>query len=300
MRRREVVIGLGMAGTLAGVAKPNTLKTGSERASADLHTPSADLFVREWGVGSPVVFTHSLGLSSDMWNAQVLYLAAAGFRCITFDRRGHGRSSVPASGYDIDTLADDLARVIDRVEHDDVALVGHSMGAGEICRYLARHGTRRVRRLALLAPTTPYLKAAPDNPTGLPTAFVDALHESWSSDFPAWVQANKRPFFVEETSPAMMDWLSRLMLQTALPVILACNQAMIEADHRAGLSHIDKPVLILHGDKDVSAPIQATGMPTAEAIPNAHLKVYPGAPHGLFVTHARQVNNDLLKFLRSS
>ena len=172
------------------------------------------------------------------------------------------------------------------------------MGAGEIVRYLARHGSAKVTKVALLAPTTPCLLGSANNPAGLPRAAFETLDALWTADFPQWVNDNKRPFFTPGTSAAMTGWLVRLMLNTPLPVLLACNGAMVEADHRPGLRHIDKPVLVIHGDTDVSAPIDLTGRPTAARIPNARLNVYRDAPHGLFVTHAKRVNADLEMFIR--
>lgn len=301
MHRRQLLAVAVSAGALASGSAASAAgrpKTGSSWPI--VAKDGTGLFVREWGRGGAVVFTHSLALSSEIWFRQMIYLAEAGFRCIAYDRRGHGRSDVPATGYDLDTLADDLACVIESVDEREVVLVGHSMGAGEILRYVARHGTTRVSKIALLAPTTPCLLAAVDNPTGIPRAGLEKLSGQWTADFPKWVEDNKRPFFAPETSAAMMDWLSGLMLETYLPVVLACNRAMIEADHRPGLTSIDKPVLIIHGDKDVSAPLDLTGRPTAAGIPSAKLEIYAGAPHGLFVTHADRVNADLRLFMAST
>jgi non-heme chloroperoxidase len=234
-----------------------------------------------------------------MWAYQVADLSDQGLRCIACDRRGHGRSDVPAGGYDMDTLADDLAAVIEQLDLRDVVLVGHSMGCGEILRYVARHGSGRVAKIAFLAPATPFPLKTPDNPGGAPMAYFEQMWATWAKDFPRWVEENKGPFFAPQTSPAMVDWMIRMLEETPTPVAIATSRAMVTTDLRGDLARIDRPTLILHGDKDASAPVELTGRPTAAGIRGAVLKVYPGAPHGLFVTHLEQVNRDLLAFARA-
>ena len=300
---RRAMLGSGLAAAALGAAA----SAGAARArpaarrgpAAGVRTDDATkLFVRAWGEGPPVLFVHSWALSSEMWDRQFAALGEQGLRCIAFDRRGHGRSDVPSSGYDMDTLADDLAAVIAAQCLRDITLVGHSMGGNEVVRYLGRHGTARVRRVVLLAPTTPFVLQTADNPYGAPPAFFEATRAQWIADFPKWVEDNKRPFFTPETSAATMEWLAGLMLATPLPVALACNRSAVATDLRTDLARIDRPVLVLQGDKDASAPLDITGRRTAAGIPGAQLKVYPGAPHGLFVTHAAQVNADLIAFAR--
>jgi pimeloyl-ACP methyl ester carboxylesterase len=231
-----------------------------------------------------------------MWERQLLALGEAGFRVVAFDRRGHGRSDVPASGYDLDTLADDLARVVEERDLSGVLLVGHSMGAAEVLRYAARHGTSRVARVVLVAPITPFLTATPDNPLGLPAEVVAAMEARWLGDFPGWVEENKPPFFIEGTSPATMDWLARIILATPLSVGLTSFRALVRTDLRPDLAKLDRLTLVIHGDRDVSAPLEITGRPTAAGIPGAELRIYEGAPHGLFITHADRLNRDLIAF----
>ena len=257
------------------------------------------LFVRDWGEGRPVLFVHSWAMSSPMWAYQAADLSDRGLRCVAYDRRGHGRSDVPAGGYDMDTLADDLGEVIEQLDLRDVVLVGHSMGCGEILRYVSRHGTGRVARIAFLAPATPFALQTPDNPHGAPQAYFDQMWAAWARDFPHWVEENKGPFFTPQTSPQMVDWVVRILLETPAPIAIATSRAMVAADLRGDLAKVDRPTLILHGDKDASAPLELTGRPTAAGIRGAELKVYPGAPHGLFVTHMDQVNADLLAFARA-
>ena len=297
MQRRDLLL----------TAAAATIAATIERAAADAPaTPSPKirtgdgvaLFHQEWGSGRPVLFVHAWALSSAMWTYQIADLGQRGFRCIAFDRRGHGRSEVPGGGYDLDTLADDLASVIEQLDLRDVALVGMSMGSNEILNYLGRHGSDRVSRIALLGPTTPFVLQTADNPYGAPKAYFEQSWAAWASDFPKWLDDNKLPFFTPETSVQMMDWVAGLMRAVPIPVAIATNRGVIATDLRPVLARIDRPVLILHGDKDVSAPLEATGRRTADGIKGAVLKVYPGGPHGLFVTHMKQVNADLLAFLQ--
>lgn len=257
----------------------------------------AQLYWREWGAGPQILFLNSLGCGSRMWDYQIAAFADEGFRCIGFDRRGHGRSDEPASGYDFDTFADDVAALADHADLSGLTLIAHSMAAGEAVRYLTRQGGKRVARLVLIAPTTPMLIKAHDNPNGAPMESFEALWAQWKRDYPKWVDDNVAPFFVPETSPAMMRW-GVTLLQTSLPVTLACARAMVQADFRAEMRRIDVPTLVIHGDRDRSAPVELTGKPSAELIPNCRLLVYPGAPHGLMFTHMDQLNDDMLRFMR--
>jgi non-heme chloroperoxidase len=232
-----------------------------------------------------------------MWEYQIAAFADEGFRCIGFDRRGHGRSGQPARGYDFDTFADDIAALVENLDLADLTLIAHSMAGGEAVRYLTRHGSRRVGRLVLLAPTTPMLLKAHDNPNGLPMEAFEALWAGWRRDYPKWVADNLAPFFIPETSPAMVRWGATL-LQTSLPITLACSRAMVQADFRAEMRGVDVPTLIVQGDRDRSVPLELTGKPSAELIPGSRLLVYAGAPHGLMFTHMDQLNADLAAFMR--
>jgi pimeloyl-ACP methyl ester carboxylesterase len=200
----------------------------------------AELYWREWGEGAPILFLSSLGCDSQMWDYQIAAFADEGFRCIGFDRRGHGRSDQPARGYDFDTFADDVATLVDDLDLNDLTLIAHSMAGGETVRYLTRHGSQRVARLVLLAPTTPMLLKAHDNPNGLPMEAFEALWAQWGHDYPKWVDDNLAPFFIPETSPAMMRW-GVTLLTTPLPITLACSRATVQADFRAEMRCIDVP-----------------------------------------------------------
>ncbi|WP_051328722.1 alpha/beta fold hydrolase [Geminicoccus roseus] len=257
------------------------------------------LFYRDWGQGKPVVFVASWSLTSDSWGYQMAPMVQEGLRCVAFDRRGHGRSDDPGRGYDYDTLADDLAAVLERLDLWDVTLVGHSMGPGEIVRYLTRHGSARVARIVLLGTITPMIQQADDNPEGIPRPVFEAFRTGeLMQDFPQWIEANVRPFLAADASPPMFDWIRQMCLQSSLQALHDCHLTITGADFRAELRKVDVPALLLHGDRDVTSPLALTAEPTAELLPNARLKVYEGAPHGLFLTHAAQVNADLLAFVQ--
>jgi non-heme chloroperoxidase len=257
----------------------------------------AELYWHEWGAGAPILFLNSLGCGSRMWDYQMAAFADEGFRCIGFDRRGHGRSDQPAYGYDFDAFADDVAQLVGELDLSGLTLLAHSMAGGEAVRYLSRHGSQRVARLILIAPTTPMLLKTHDNPNGLPMEAFEALWAQWARDYPKWVDDNLAPFFIPETSPAMMRW-GVTLLTTPLPITLACSRAMAEADFRAEMGGIDVPTLIMQGDRDRSTPVEITGKPSAELIPNCRLLVYPGAPHGLMFTHMDALNADVVAFMR--
>jgi pimeloyl-ACP methyl ester carboxylesterase len=300
MQRRQVLVSaLAAAGATAGSAALTATPT-SPQARAQVRTrEGVNLFHRDWGSGRAVLFVHSWGLTSDIWGYQESFLGDRGIRCVSYDRRGHGRSDAPAAGFDMNTLADDLAAVIDGLNLHDVSLVGHSMGCNEIVRFIARHGTGRIAKIVLLAPTTPFGLKTADNAYGAPPELFDMMRAQWASDFPKWVHENKLPFFTPDTSPQMMDWMVMVMLKMHVPTAIACAQASVETDLRPDLAKVDRPVLILQGDKDMSAPLEITGRRTAAEIRGAVLKVYAGAPHGLFLTHMPQVNRDLLEFIES-
>ncbi len=257
------------------------------------------LYYKDWGAGRNVMFVSSWGMNSDMWQYQMTPMVSQGFRCVAYDRRGHGRSAQPAHGYDYDTLADDLGAVIEQLDLREVTLIGHSMAGGEIVRYLSRHGAGRISRTVLVAPSLPFLLKTPDNPDGVPKEAFDQVRAQLSTDYPKWLADNARPFFVASTSQAMMDWVMRLMTVASLKALLDCNAAFVETDFRAELPKISIPTLVIQGDKDASTPVDLTGRKTAKLIPGAELKVYEGAPHGLMFTHIDRFNRDLVAFAQS-
>jgi pimeloyl-ACP methyl ester carboxylesterase len=259
------------------------------------------LFVTDWGSGPPVVFTHAWGLRSDQWDYQVPALADAGLRCVRYDRRGHGRSDRPASGYDLDTMADDLAAVIGHLDLHEATLICHSLGSKEVVRYLSRHGDSRIARIVLVAPTTPLLRRTADNPDGLDPALIEANYQAVAADVPKWCADFEAagPYFGSSPggSQGLVDWTIRMIVDTPLPVLLETLRLNADADMRAELQKIQVPALIVHGDQDASAPIGLTGRRTAGLIAGASLIVYPGAGHGLYASDHDALNADLLAFI---
>jgi pimeloyl-ACP methyl ester carboxylesterase len=257
------------------------------------------LFVRDWGRGEPLLFLASAGVSSDIWSHTIPACVDAGYRCISFDRRGHGRSDEPrgSGGWDIDTLANDVGSIVERLELSAVSLVGHSLGGAEAIRYAARSGAARVRKLVLLAPTAPFMTRTPDNPDGVDRTVFEALWDAWRKDFPGWARANARPFFDEGTSEAMMDWGVALLTSTPLYVHLELARTITGSDLRQDLPRISAPTLFLHGEKDASVPV-AFGRSAAQLVRDGRFQSYPSAAHGLFITHANEVNEETLAFLR--
>ena len=255
------------------------------------------LFVQDWGHGRPIVFLSAWTFHSNVWGSYVAALSARGFRCVAPDRRGHGRSEAPNHGYDLNTLATDVATVIEQLDLRDVVLVAHSMGSVEAVRYCAERGSKRVARLVLAAPVTPFILKTSDNPEGVPSELIEAQHEAIASDFARWIEENEEPFFTPDTPRETRAWIKAMMLSTPLPVALACNKTISAADLRKDVQRIACPTLIVHGDKDASAPLPITGARTARMIPNCKLIVYPGAPHGIVLTHQQRFVSDLLAFL---
>ena len=307
MRRRDLfglTLAAGTAGMLAtsGTAAQGTVPETARMPDHVITHDGARLFVRDWGQAGggkskPVLFLAGWTLPSDFWGYQMAALTAAGYRTLAYDRRGHGRSSDPGRGYDHDTLADDLKAVIEAYGLEDATLVAHSMGGTEIARYFARHGGKGVGRVVLVGTITPFLMRTEDNAMGLPREVLASLRGPIARDFPAWIEANARPFFVAETSREMIEWGKALMLQTSLYGALELARENAETDFRKDLAAIDVPALVIHGDKDASAPLAMTGAVTAKLIPKATLRIYEGAPHGLPLTHIEKLNADLMAFI---
>jgi pimeloyl-ACP methyl ester carboxylesterase len=299
MHRRQLFLASAAAGAGLAVCGPAAAAGGSSRRGPVVASDGTELFVRDWGEGRPLVFMAGWALTSEAWAYQAAELSDQGFRCVAYDRRGHGRSEDPGAGYDFDTLADDLAAVLEARDLHDVTLVAHSMAGGEVARYMARHKGARVRSIVLLAPATPFLTQAPDNPMGAPAAYFEEVRRGWMRDFPKWIDDNAAPFVTPQTSAAMIAWLKGQMLSCSMKAAVECNRALTAADFRRDLAGIGVPTLVIHGTKDASAPLELTGKRTAELIPGAKLKVIEGAPHGLFVTHLDQVNAEIGAFVRA-
>lgn len=261
------------------------------------------LFTSAWGEGRPVVLLASAGMSSLMWDYQRIFLAENGFRAIGYDRRGHGRSDDPGSGYDYDTLAGDLAAVLEFHDVHDAVLVGHSMAGGEIVRYLTRYGSARVAKIALVATTLPFLAKTEDNPNGVTPEAAAGLRERWQQDLAQWLVELAPPFVGAglpgcAVSDALVAQGIADMLRTTLRAHLECNKTIVGTDFRAELTKIAVPTLIVHGDSDASAPIEASGYRQAALIPGSELIEYQNAPHGLMWTHRDRLNDDLVAFVK--
>jgi pimeloyl-ACP methyl ester carboxylesterase len=259
------------------------------------------LFYMDWGNGKPAMFSHAWALNADMWDYQIPDLVDAGHRCITFDRRGHGRSDRPTTGYDYDTFANDLAALIAHLDLEEAALVGYSSGCGEITRYLARHGRDRVDRVVFGAPLMPLIAKRDDNPEGVDPSYVEASAAALKRDVPGWCADNAAPYFgtAELVSPGMADWVTRQIVATPLKVLLDTLRLGTETDHREQLAKIEVPTMVVHGTHDASAPIDLTGRKTATLVPECELVVYQNAGHGLYAAQAARFNADLIAFLKS-
>jgi non-heme chloroperoxidase len=255
------------------------------------------LSIRSFGDGPALLFVASWALHGAMWDYQVSHFSDLGYRCITLDRRGHGGSDVPPSGYDMDTLADDLDAVIRTLDLSEVGIVAHSMGAAETIRYLSRHGSTRIRKVAMLAPLAPFIRLTDDNEYGVPDEFLEATVARYKTDFAAWAYELQPGFFTPSTSMPLQEKLTRQLLDTPVPVAIRCFRTFSGTDLRPDLHKIDRPVLILHGGRDCQAPLVMTGERLGAGIKGAVLKVYADAPHGIWVTHLKQVNADLEAFL---
>ena len=263
-----------------------------------------DLYVKDWGEGRPAVLIHGWPLSSDMWDAQAMALADAGFRVIAYDRRGFGRSGQPWSGYDYDTLADDLADVLEAAgATENVTLVGFSMGGGEVARYMSRHGGKGVVAAALLGSVVPYLLKTDDNPNGVPEEQLQQIAAGIKKDRAHFFRHTFIPQFFgagyisSPVSDDVMDNALRIAMQASLKATLACAESFGHTDFRPDLASFTVPTLIVHGTKDQTVPIDATARAAAKGIANAQLVEYDGEPHGFTETARDRVTQDLLTFL---
>jgi pimeloyl-ACP methyl ester carboxylesterase len=238
-----------------------------------------------------------------MWQYQMTALADQGFRTIAYDRRGHGRSGSPRSGYDYDTLADDLAALFAHLDLQDVTLVSHSMGEGEAVRFLTRHGDERVAKLILTCPLGPLPLRTVDNPNGFDPAVVEAVREGWKQDFPAWMHANQDGFFGKglpgcDVSPGVVEWTRQDMQQASLRALIECNRAGVATDRRPDMANVAVPTLIIQGDHDQSIPSELSGSACAELIEGSVLEIYENAPHALYLTHRDRLTADIMRFAK--
>lgn len=260
------------------------------------------LFYNDWGHGKPVVLIHGWPLNSDMWEYNARHLAESGCRVIAYDRRGFGRSDQPWSGYDYDTLAADLRVIVETLDLRDAALVGFSMGGGEVARYLARYGTDRVTKAALIAAVTPFMLKTPGNPGGADKSLFDGFVDDLAKDRPHFLNGFGKKFFGAgmlnfEVSSDILNWAQGMALMASPKATIDCVRAFSETDFRQDLSAFKLPTLIVHGTKDATVPIDLSGRATAKLLPDAEFIEYDGEPHALTFTAKDRLNADLARFL---
>ena len=260
----------------------------------------------DWGAGPPVVLIHGWPVHADMWEYQAGHLVDAGYRVVSYDRRGFGRSGRPWTGYDYDTMTDDLATLIEHLDLTGATLVGFSMGGGEVARYAARDTARttaRVAKVVFLSAVCPFLLQTPENPSGVDRATFDQMIEGLEADRPHFLAAFGRAFYGAgllnfSVSAELLQWTSMMALTASKRATLECVRAFSETDFRGELARIDIPALVIHGTADQIVPIDASGRLTARLLPNATLIEYDGAPHGLYFTEQDRLNTDLVDFIR--
>jgi non-heme chloroperoxidase len=318
LSRRAAILSSAGAGVVAAVtaaglsAEAAAAPTGAGQHAASQRTASTfttsdgvQLYYKDWGKGQPIVFCHGWPLSSDSWESQMFHMSNNGFRTIAHDRRGHGRSSQPWSGNDMDHYADDLEQLLDALDLHNVFLIGFSTGGGEVARYIGRHGTKRIAKIALISAVPPLMLKTADNPGGLPREVFDGIRKGMEANrAQLFLDIPSGPFYgfnrpgAKPSQGLIQSWWTQGMMGGHKNTHESIK-AFSETDFRADLKKFDKPTLIIHGEEDQIVPINAAGRASAKIVTHAKLIVYPGAPHGLTETHKDKVNADILAFAKA-
>jgi non-heme chloroperoxidase len=316
--RREVLIGGAAAMAFAGLPlpaaagqpkpagapAPQTQVRGETHMNRITTKDGTSLFYKDWGTGPTFVFSHGWPLSADAWDAQMFFLGQQGYRVVAHDRRGHGRSEQTWTGNDYDTFADDFAELLENLDLKNVALVGHSMGGGEVARYIGRHGNKRVKKAVIIGGIPPVMLKSDKNPGGLPISVFDGIRAGLVADRSQFYKDVSMPFYGynkpdSKVSQGVRESFWRQGMQSSVVASYECVKAFSETDFTEDLRKFEVPTLIIHGDADQIVPISDSAELSSKIVKNATLKVIPGAPHGLCTTHADQVNALLLDFLKA-
>ncbi|MDB5364068.1 MAG: alpha/beta hydrolase fold protein [Rhodospirillales bacterium] len=312
--RRDVLIGAGTLVAVTGLPAaafgatagdiPASSNKGTKKVSTITTKDGTQIYYKDWGSGQPIVFSHGWPLTADAWDSQMQFLGMQGYRVIAHDRRGHGRSSQPWNGNDMDTYADDLAALTEHLDLKKAIHVGHSTGGGEVTRYIGRHGTKRVAKAVLIGAVPPQMLKTERNPGGLPMEVFDGLRNGMLADKSQLFKDLTLPFYGfnrpgAKVSEGIRDGFWLQSMQGGFKSLYDCIKAFSETNFTEDLQKIDVPTLIIHGDDDQIVPFADSGALSAKLVKGAILKVYPGAPHGLCETLRDQVNADLLAFIKA-